>query len=65
MCIPTEFRQRDEVRYLPRIDAGEGASEVGIVTSLTREYVFVRFDGEITSKACRPSDLTLIKRQPA
>lgn len=62
MCDPTEFKQRDEVRYTPRHSACEADTEDGIVTSLTREYVFVRFDGEITSKACRPGDLTLVRR---
>lgn len=62
MCSPDEFQQHDEVRYTPRHSAGEAECEVGVVTSLTREYVFVRFDGEITSKACYASDLVLLKR---
>ncbi len=62
MCRPDEFQQHDEVRYTPRHSAAEGDTEDGIVTSLTREYVYVRFDGEITSKACRASDLSLLKR---
>jgi len=59
---PTEFQQRDEVRYTPRHSATDSGSEIGIVTSLTPSYVFVRFDGEITSKACYPRDLTLLSR---
>lgn len=63
MCSPTDFQYRDEVRYTPRHSAIEGDTEVGLVTARTPEYVFVRFDGEITSKACYPRDLTLIRRQ--
>lgn len=62
MCNPTDFQQRDEVLYTPRHTAGEADCENGIVTSLTREYVFVRFDGDLYSKACRPSDLKLVRR---
>lgn len=63
MSAPAAFQQRDEVRYTPRHSASEGDCEVGIVTSTSTEYVFVRFDGDITSKACYPRDLTLLKRQ--
>ena len=31
--------------------------EQGIVTRVTNQYVFVRFGGETTSKACSPRDL--------
>lgn len=62
MCRPEEFQQRDEVRHEPRHSASEGECEIGIVTSLTREHVYVRFDGDITSQACCARDLTLIKR---
>lgn len=66
MCAPTDFQYRDEVRYVPMHAYGDNHHtdcEVGIVTSLTRECVFVRFDGEITSKACYARDLTLLRRQ--
>ena len=33
------------------------AVERGIVTSVNAQYVFVRFGGDATSKACRPEDL--------
>lgn len=60
--MATDFQKRDEVRYTPRHSATEGECEIGIVTSLTREYVFVRFDGQITSQACYARDLTLLSR---
>jgi hypothetical protein len=36
------------------------APEYGQVTSLNQHYVFVRFDGEFNSKACRRADLRLV-----
>lgn len=56
------FQPFDVVRYTPRHSASEGDSELGTVTSLTSEYVFVRFDGDLHSKACRAADLKLMSR---
>lgn len=62
MCNPSDFQRFDRVRYTPRHAATEGEAEDGVVTGNSESYVFVRFNGELQSKACRPGDLTLLKR---
>lgn len=46
------------VIYLPR----PGVVEEGVITSVGRENVFVRYRGDLHSKATRPEDLNWVQR---
>lgn len=46
----------DGVVYLPP----GGRREDGVITSVNERYVFVRYDGDTTSKATHPTDLVLL-----
>lgn len=62
---PTEFREGDQVRYLPMHahgNAGHPDCERGIVTSLAGEYVRVRFGHDAHSKSCLTWQLQLVRR---
>ena len=48
-----------EVLYLPPGGSAESA-EVGVITSIGHQRVFVRFGSGGTSAACDPADLTLL-----
>jgi len=48
-----------EVLYLPPGGSAE-STEVGVVTSVGHQWVFVRFGTSGTSAACDPADLTLL-----
>lgn len=42
-----------------------GRREDGVITDVTRMYVFVRYDGDRHSKATAPGQLTLLSRVTA
>ena len=48
-----------EVLYLPP-GGSIDSTEVGVVTSVGHQWVFVRFGSSATSAACDPADLTLL-----
>ncbi len=61
----TEFREGDQVRYLPHHAAGNPAHpdcERGTVTIATPKYVHVRFGSNEHSKACLSYQLLLVRR---
>lgn len=51
----TDFKVGEKVIYRPYPKAN---AEEGIVTSINKQYVFVRYRGDFTSKATNPKDLT-------
>ena len=62
MTSPTaiDWQPGMQALYVPREAEGHLAHprvEKGLVTSVNRTYVFVRFGGDSHSKACRPEDL--------
>ena len=44
-------------------DSGHGLEE-GVITSVNKTYVFVRYDGQTASRATYPSDLTFLAGTP-
>lgn len=65
MSAHTEFREGDQVRYLPHHAHGcpsHPDCERGTVTSITGEYVRVRFGGNEHSKSCLSYQLLLVRR---
>lgn len=55
-----EFPVGMRVLYIPNhahSDVNHHEVEVGEVTSVNQRYVFVKFDCQQTSKACRPENL--------
>ena len=56
----TDWQPGMQALYVPREAEGQlshPSVERGIVTSVNRTYIFVRFGGDYGSKACRPEDL--------
>lgn len=51
-------RVGDGVVYQP----GHGAPEDGVITRVSDRWVFVRYAGDVGSKATRPEDLTFLAR---
>jgi len=59
------FRIGDHVAY--RTDHPDAPTEFGVVISMNKHYVFVRFDDQPSnaySKACHPRNLSPIPRIP-
>lgn len=59
---PSDFKPGDAVMYVPTHVHGDihhRDVERGIVTVVTTKHVFVRFGGELSSKACNAN--TLVK----
>ena len=57
---PVDWQPGMRALYMPREARGNLAHpcvEQGIVTSVTEQYVFVRFGADVHSKACNPHDL--------
>jgi len=45
------------VQYIPFKGCDPSLIEQGTITSTNDKYVFVRYDGDVNSKATRPEDL--------
>jgi hypothetical protein len=54
------FEKGDKVLYVPYHAGGETSHpdvEKGVVTSIGRFFIFVKFEGEYLSKACKANQL--------
>ncbi len=47
------------VVYMPFYGCSKDQYELGVITSVNENYVFVRYSNEINSKATKPEDLIL------
>lgn len=54
----TAFKPGDKVKYKPA--TSDHANNYGVVTSINKAFVFVRYGNEPTAKSTRPEDLELI-----
>jgi hypothetical protein len=64
--VTQEYKQGDRVAYIPIHAEGDITHkdvEQGEIVSVNHLYIFVRFDNQVTPKACSPTNIVKLNDQ--